>query len=124
MLCSASPIAVRAVKYSETIFNFKLFEFDVNFPIASFTDKVSGCRTLGSIIVRHGGVDVDSWWAVLAEPSDRCFVIYLRGGGFNILKHSLSAGFLGGIVLDVGLEHGLHFLRGRRRSLSDDGLFS
>ena len=35
----------------------------------------------------------------------------------------MSAGPLGSIVVDVGLEHGLLFLRGCRRSLSDDGLF-
>ena len=35
VLCSTSPIAVGTIQYSKTIFDFKLFELDVNLTIAS-----------------------------------------------------------------------------------------
>ena len=49
MLCSASPLAVHAIKYSEAIFDFGLLEFDVDFALVSYTDKVSGLGLIGSI---------------------------------------------------------------------------
>ena len=77
MLCSAPPLAVRAVENSEAIFHLKLLELDVDLAITSYTYKISGVGSISNVRLGRRSASDNDWCSVLAVPSDGCFVIKL-----------------------------------------------
>ena len=111
VLCSASPLAVRAVYGSESVFDYKSLMLEVNLVVTAIADKVSGIELL-----RFGGICSDgrvraARCTVLAIPFDGHFVVQLRGSDFDGIEHPLFTVPLDGVVRRVALDHRLHLLR-------------